>query len=162
MNAILKAQIPTLSAAQKFQALPQATKLAVYGGSGAAGAILLAALLFYCIRQRRTGALEREAYNAKVEKEREDVYKDQMELKEKGYGGWNNAEVANQGEDALGGWGKTHGSNSPTVPSTPKFPNVSTNEIDPAPMSYGGSQNVPPSPGFHLPSTYNSGGYQKF
>jgi len=110
MNAIIKAQTPTLSTAQKFQALPQATKLAVYGGSGAAGAILFAAFLFFCFRQRRTGRLEREAYNAKIEKEREDAYRDQMELKEKGYGGWNNAEVAYQGEDALGGWGKTHGS----------------------------------------------------
>jgi len=162
MNAILKAQTPTLSTAQKFQALPQATKLAIYGGSGAAGALLIAALLFYYIRQRRAGALERETYNAKIEKEREEAYMDQMELKEKGYGGWNNADVAHQGEDALGGWGTTHGNNSPAVPSTPKFPNVSSNELNPASRNYGDSQNVPQSPGFHLPSAYNSGGYQRF
>ncbi|TVY32096.1 putative extracellular glycosidase [Lachnellula subtilissima] len=153
---------PPFRPPKKFQALPQATKLAIYGGSGAAGAILLAALLFYYIRQRRAGALERETYNAKIEKEREEAYMDQMELKEKGYGGWNNAEVAHQGEDALGGWGTTHGNNPPTIPSTPKFPNVSSNEINPASRNYGDSQNVPQSPGFHLPSAYNSGGYQRF
>jgi len=146
MNAIIKAETPTLSTAEKFKALPKTTKLAVYAGSGAAGAIILAALLFYCIRQRRTGGLERDAYNANVEKAREEIYKDQMELKEKGYGGWNNA----------------HGDESPASPPTPKFPNVSSNAVNSAPMNYEGSQNVPTSPGFHLPSKHTSGGYQRF
>jgi hypothetical protein len=163
MNAIIKAQTPTLSTAQKLAALPQTTKLAVYGGSGAAGAVLLAALIFVCIRQQRAGSLEQEAYNAKIEKERQEAYNDQMELKEKGFGGWNNAESVRPAEDELGGWGRTHGSDVPPVPSMPKLPNVSVDEIQPMPMSYGGSHNIPPSPGFHLPNVgYNSDGYQRF
>lgn len=31
-----------------------------------------------------------------------------MELKQKGQGGWNDRDVASQGEDALGGWGAAH------------------------------------------------------
>lgn len=94
--------------AQKFAALPQTTKIAIYGGAGAAGALLLSALLFACIRQRRAGRREREAYNAKVEQDREDAYKQQMALREKGLGGWDQDAYATQGEDALGGWGGTH------------------------------------------------------
>lgn len=144
--------------AEKWNRLPQTTKLAVYGGSGAAGAILLAAFLFFCCRQRRAGRLEREAYNNNIEKEREAAYKDQMELNEKGLGGWNNTEVRNQGGDALGGW---HGrSDSPEIS---RMPSVALHELNP-PANYGGSHNVPLSPGFHLPmgGGFNSGsGYQR-
>jgi hypothetical protein len=166
MKTILKAETPTLSAAQKFANLPQTTKLAVYGGSGAAGALLLGAFLFVCIRQRRAGKMEREAYNAKVEKEREEAYQYQMELKDKGFGGWNSGEVNHQGEDALGGWGGSHsasGARSPDVPPVPKVPNFSVNEIQPL---YNTSPNIPRSPGFPSPNghpgAFNSGGYQRF
>jgi hypothetical protein len=111
--------------AQKFAALPQSTKLAIYCGGGAAAALLLFAAIFSCIRQRRAGRRERDAYNAKVEKEREEAYKDQMELREKGIGGWDEGAYAKQGDDALGGWGGTH------VPAGTKatdfdFPDVKT------------------------------------
>jgi hypothetical protein len=119
--------------AQKFAALPQSTKLAVYGGSGAAAAILLSAFLFTCIRQRRTGRRERDAYNAKIDKEREEAYRDQMELREKGLGGWDSKEFDHQGEDALGGWGGSHvpaGTKATDIPPLPKFPgNVALNEV---------------------------------
>jgi len=128
-KVIVKAETPTLSAAEKFAALPQGTKLAVYCGSGAAGALLLSAFLFTCIRQRRAGRREREAYNAKVEKEREEGYKNQMELREKGLGGWDNGAFEKQGEDALGGWGGSHVA-AGSVQPTPKFPsNVSVDEM---------------------------------
>jgi hypothetical protein len=65
-------------------------------------------MLFTCIRQRRKGRQERDAYNAKVEQEREEAYQDQIQLREKGLGGWDNKEFASQGDDALGGWGGTH------------------------------------------------------
>lgn len=97
---------PTL--AQKFAALPSGTKLAVYCGSGGAAALLISAALFSCIRARRAGKRERDAYNAKVEQEREEAYRDQMELREKGIGGWDENAFKNQGDDALGGWGGTH------------------------------------------------------
>jgi hypothetical protein len=120
--------------AQKFQALPQTTKLAIYGGSGAAGALLLAAILFSCIRQRRKGRKERDAYNAKVEQEREEAYRDQMELREKGLGGWDKKEFDHQGEDALGGWGGSFvpaGTQANALPAEKsKFPgSVSVNEV---------------------------------
>jgi hypothetical protein len=106
--------------AQKFAALPQSTKLAIYGGGGAAAALLFSAFLFTCVRQRRAGRRERDAYNAKIEKEREEAYNDQMELREKGLGGWDTKEFAHQGEDALGGWGGSH---------VPAGMNVALNEV---------------------------------
>jgi hypothetical protein len=128
----VKADTPTLSMAQKWQALPQTTKVAVYGGSGGAAALLIAALTFTCIRQRRAGRQERDAYNAKVEKEREDAYRDQMELREKGLGGWDQGAYAKQGDDALGGWGGSHvphgyAADEPTLPKMP--PNVMVSEV---------------------------------
>jgi hypothetical protein len=132
-EAILKAETPTKSVSEKFQELPQGSKLAIYCGGGAAAAILLSAFLFTCIRQRRKGRQERDAYNAKIEKEREDAYKDQMELREKGLGGWDKGSYATQGEDALGGWGGQHatagarGADAP--PPVPKLPgNVSVHD----------------------------------
>jgi hypothetical protein len=130
---IVKAETPTLTMAQKWAALPQTTKLAIYGGSGAGAALLFGALLFTCIRQRRAGRRERDAYNAKVEKEREDAYRDQMELREKGLGGWDSGSYATQGEDALGGWGGSHvpaGSKAADIPPVPKMPgNAVVNEV---------------------------------
>ena len=73
-------------------------------------------MLFTCIRQRRKGRQERDAYNAKVEQEREEAYKDQIQLREKGLGGWDNKEFASQGDDALGGWGGTHVVDGAQVP----------------------------------------------
>jgi len=120
---------PSLSVSEKFAKLPQGTKLAIYGGGGAAGALLLSALLFFCIRQRRAGRKERDAYNAAIEKQRDDAYRDQMELREKGLGGWDNGAYAKQGEDALGGWGGSH-VNGAATPPVPKLPsNVMTTEV---------------------------------
>lgn len=115
---------------QKFAALPSGTKIAIYASCGGAGAILLSAFIFCCIRQRRAGRRERDAYNAKIEKEREEAYKDQMELREKGLGGWDQG--SKQGEDALGGWGGTHvvgGAGEKDVPPVPTVP---------AGVAYGG------------------------
>lgn len=104
----------TESVADKFQALPQTTKVAIYAGAGTGAAVIIAAFLFVCIRQRRKGREERDAYNAQVEKDREAAYQDQLELREKGLGGWDKNAYA-QGEDALGGW------NSNAASSTDKF-----------------------------------------
>jgi hypothetical protein len=141
-QTIAKEDTVTLSVAQKFAALPAATKIAVYSGSAAAGALLLSALIVTCIRQRRAGRLEREAYNAKVEKEREEAYKDQMELREKGIGGWD--EGSAQGDDALGGWGGTH------VPPGTKatdfdFPDVKNNASQVSVNELLPSQSIPRS-----------------
>lgn len=152
-NALIKAETPTLSVAQKFAALPQSTKLAIYGGSGAAAALLLSAFLFVCVRQRRAGRREREAYNAKVEREREETLAYQMELKDKGVGGWDSREVATQGDDALGGWGGSHV--SPPVPKVPF--NFSSNEIKPAANTYAGYSSQR-SPDFYSPEERHGGG----
>ncbi|RDL36425.1 Uncharacterized protein BP5553_05777 [Venustampulla echinocandica] len=176
---ILKAEEPTLSIAEKFQALPQTTKMGIYIGSGSAAALLLAAFLFVCIRQRRAGRKERDAYNAKVEKERQDAYTYQVELREKGMGGWDNREFANQGDDALGGWGGSHvvagsstrarGNDVPTLPEISG--NTGANDFplrSPNPASgYAGSNNIPRSPSFahngEIQSTGSTrGGYHKF
>ncbi|CZR70217.1 related to cell wall protein YGR189c [Phialocephala subalpina] len=134
-ETIVKAETPTLSLAQKWSNLPSTTKIAVYAGSGGAAAILLAALTFVCIRQRRAGRKEREDYNAKVEKEREEAFRDQMELREKGLGGWDKGAFEKQGEDALGGWGDPRRSHVPQgyvtdEPTLPKLPsNVMVKEV---------------------------------
>jgi hypothetical protein len=96
---------PPLTLAQKWKNLPNTTKIAIYAGAGGGAAILFAAALFTCLRARRRGRQERDAYNAKVEREREEAYQDQIQLREKGMGGWDTKEVASQGDDALGGWG---------------------------------------------------------
>jgi len=108
--------------AQKFNNLSQSSKIAIYAGGGGAAALLIFAAAFACIRQRRAGRKERDAYNAKVEKEREDAYKDQMELREKGLGGWD--KNTTQGEDALGGWGGTHVSKADEIAPMPVIPNT--------------------------------------
>ena len=111
-----------LSLAQKFNNLSQGSKIAIYAGGGGAAALLIFAAAFACIRQRRAGRKERDAYNAKIEKEREEAYKDQMELREKGLGGWDQNSTK-QGEDALGGWGGTHiPKDGEAVPPVPPMP----------------------------------------
>jgi hypothetical protein len=132
---------PPPSVAQKFNNLSSGTKLAIYCAGGGAAAILLSALIFTCVRQRRAGRRERDAYNAMVEKQRDDAYKEQMELREKGLGGWDNGSFATQGEDALGGWGGSHvaASDAPPIPKMPG--NVMANEVPSRSMS----PSVPPS-----------------
>ena len=92
-----------------------------------------------CIRQRRAGRREREAYNAKVEKDREDAYQNQMELREKGLGGWDSGAYEKQGDDALGGWGGSHivpGTQAASYSTVPKMPsNISNNEMPSRSMS---------------------------
>ena len=141
-----KAEETEKSIAQKWTEMPQTSKVAIYAGGGAGAALLLGAFLFVCIRQRRRGREERDAYNAKVEKEREDAYQDQMELREKGLGGWDKNAYASQGDDALGGWGGTHVANStPTASSAPKFTPVATHEI-PSRSSSPDSHHAPAAP----------------
>ncbi|KAF4624498.1 hypothetical protein G7Y89_g13672 [Cudoniella acicularis] len=118
-----------LSIGQKFSALPQTTKIAVYGGSGAAAVILLASFLVFFMKQRRAGRRERDLYNANVEKEREEAYRDQMELREKGYGGWDNGAYGSQGEDALGGWGGTHVQHGIKAADMPPMPRMPSNAV---------------------------------
>ncbi|KAL3423019.1 glycosyl hydrolase family 16 [Phlyctema vagabunda] len=104
-DTLTKVVVPEKSVADKFSELSSGSKLAIYCGGGGAAALLISAALFFCIRQRRAGRKEREEYNAQVERERELAYRDQMELRHKGLGGWNNQ--SNVGEDTLGGWSKT-------------------------------------------------------
>ncbi|TGO64415.1 hypothetical protein BCON_0007g00650 [Botryotinia convoluta] len=108
-ETITKNETPTLSIGEKWDNLPKTTKLAVYCGGGAAVAALVSAFLFTFLRQRRNGRLEREAYNQLIEKQQQDAYKDQMELHNKGLGGFDNNSYATQGDDALGGWGNNQG-----------------------------------------------------
>lgn len=43
---------------EKFNELPEAAKIAIYAGGGTVAAVLIAGLVFYCIKQRRRGASE--------------------------------------------------------------------------------------------------------
>jgi hypothetical protein len=114
---------PKLTLAQKWHNLPSGTKLAIYCGAGGGAALLFSLILCGCVRQRRRGRRERAAFNAKVEQEREQAYQDQIQLREKGLGGWDAKEYATLGEDALGGWGGAHAA-----------PGAKTDEADPSPI----------------------------
>lgn len=85
--------------------------------------------MFTCIRQRRKGKAERDAYNAKIEKERQEAYQDQMELREKGLGGWDKGAYERQGADALGGWQESRGGQAGGAAMPKAFSNVSINEV---------------------------------
>jgi len=120
-NTILQTpRAASLSIAQKFKNLSPTTKIGIYAGGGAAAALLFFALMFTCIRQKRKGRAERDAYNALIEKQRTDAYNDQVQLREKGLGGWDKGAFEHQGEDALGGWVGKNG-DMPKSPSSPGF-----------------------------------------
>ncbi|RAL66542.1 hypothetical protein DID88_006232 [Monilinia fructigena] len=108
-DTITKNSTPTLSLGEKWGNLSSTTKLAVYCGGGAAAAAVVSAFLFTFLRQRRNGRLEREAYNQLIEKQQQDAYADQMELHNKGLGGFDQNSYATQGDDASGSWNNNHG-----------------------------------------------------
>ena len=58
------------SIGQKFNELPQAAKVAIYAGGAAVAALILVALIFYCLRQRRRGATEARSALQRSEQER--------------------------------------------------------------------------------------------
>lgn len=66
-------QAPKLSTADKWNNLPAGARIAVYAAAGVVGAVLIGALLFYCIKQRKSGARE-----ARLQSEMEKM--DRMEL----------------------------------------------------------------------------------
>ncbi|KAM0277775.1 hypothetical protein ACHAQH_005568 [Verticillium albo-atrum] len=61
---------PDKSVGEKFDALPQGAKTAVYAGGAGLAAIMVVALIFYIIRQRRRGARESADAAKRVEEER--------------------------------------------------------------------------------------------
>ncbi|KAL2022952.1 hypothetical protein VTK56DRAFT_4167 [Thermocarpiscus australiensis] len=61
---------PEKTLAQKWEELPSTAKIAIYASAAGVGAVLVAAALFYCIRQRRRGAREALAAEARAEEER--------------------------------------------------------------------------------------------
>ncbi|CCU77409.1 beta-glucosidase/glycosyl hydrolase family 16/cell wall glucanase [Blumeria hordei DH14] len=86
LKVLLKAdEPPPPTVAERFAALPSGTKLAIYCGGGGIMALLLSIAFFTCHRSRRRGRLEREAYDAKMEKERDEIQKDLMEIRAKGF-----------------------------------------------------------------------------
>lgn len=103
---INKVDVPSESVTQKWNALSPNTKVEIYAGGGAAIALIIGGLAFVCIRQRSAGKKMRNEYDAKIEKDRADAYNEQIQLREKGIGGWDQG--SKLGEDALGGWGGDH------------------------------------------------------
>ncbi|KAK4238529.1 hypothetical protein C8A03DRAFT_15015 [Achaetomium macrosporum] len=69
VHDVLNAE-PEKSLAQKWAELPTGAKVGVYAGSAAVGALMVFAGLFYCIRQRRRGAREAAAAEARAQAER--------------------------------------------------------------------------------------------
>lgn len=146
---------PAETLAQKWEKLPQTAKIGVYAGAGGAAALLLFALTCTCIRQRKKGRQERDAYNAKVEKEREDAYRDQIQLREKGLGGWDKGAYEQQGEDALGGWGGTHvpaGTRASQLPPMPQSPHSPRSPSSASNFDLNRAPTVPAVGGFAPPA----------
>ncbi|KAL6787473.1 glycoside hydrolase family 16 protein [Trichoderma afarasin] len=57
-KAIHEVQTPKLSISQKWDNLPAGARIGVYVAAGVVAAVLIGALLWYCIKQRRDGARE--------------------------------------------------------------------------------------------------------
>ncbi|KAL1971418.1 hypothetical protein VTN31DRAFT_2350 [Thermomyces dupontii] len=75
------------SLSQKWARLPQAAKVGVYAGGATVAAICIAALVFFCIRQRRIGRREFNIQNNKMMEERTEMMNLQAEWRTKGYVG---------------------------------------------------------------------------
>ena len=80
--------------------------------SGIVGAGVLGAFFWFFIRQRRQGNAEAKQYNALVEQQREDTYKEQMELRAKGLGGFRDSRAISL-RNGVGGSGGDEGFGSP-------------------------------------------------
>lgn len=177
-DAAAESKEPEKSIGEKFSELPQTSKVAIYAGAGGSAAVIFAAFMFICLRQRRKGRAERDEYNSRIEKEREGAYQDQMELRQKGLGGWDQGTT--QGEDALGGWQSRQNLNDSATPPVPKVPTtVSERDITASPPAwnggnsggmihnaqnaytggYGGNRNIPTSPSFPLASQSSHADY---
>ncbi|KAI6250828.1 hypothetical protein HI914_01041 [Erysiphe necator] len=88
-KAIRKLQEPpTPSLMERFLALPSTTKLAVYCSLGAAFFLLFSALTFVCYKSRRKGRRERDAYEARLDKERQEASQDSEAFYQKNPVGW--------------------------------------------------------------------------
>ncbi|KAF4122895.1 Glycosyl hydrolases family 16 [Geosmithia morbida] len=72
-KAIHKKEKVHKSLNQKFNELPTAGKIAIYAGGSAVAAVMIAALIFYCIKQRRRGASEARMALQQTEAERLDM-----------------------------------------------------------------------------------------
>lgn len=57
-DAIHNPPEPEKSLNEKFNELPQAGKIAIYAGGAAVAGLIIGAVIFYCIKQRRRGASE--------------------------------------------------------------------------------------------------------
>ncbi|POS87337.1 hypothetical protein EPUL_001749 [Erysiphe pulchra] len=89
-------EAPTPSLIERFLALPSTTKLAIYCGFGAAAALLFSAFTFVCYRSRRRGRREREAYEARLEKERKEASQDSILPCQKDIAGWDSVSSQKQ------------------------------------------------------------------
>ncbi|SPQ19890.1 6465af14-7bb7-46a5-be5a-de25dd712fdd [Thermothielavioides terrestris] len=72
-NSTIKDEVnapPAMTLSQRWNALPTGAKIAIYACAGGFGGLLIIAALYYCIRQRRRGAREAKAAEARAEAER--------------------------------------------------------------------------------------------
>lgn len=69
-DAIHNPPEPEKSINEKFNDLPQAGKIAIYAGGSAVAGLIIGAVIFYCIKQRRRGASEARTALQRSEAER--------------------------------------------------------------------------------------------
>lgn len=73
---------PPQSLAEKWAALPEAAHIGIYCGAAAAGILILVALGFVCLRQRRKGRLEHALDDARYNNERNEMENYQSDWKQ--------------------------------------------------------------------------------
>lgn len=64
---------PAETVSDKWNKLPQTTKMAIYASAGGAGGLLVLWMAFYCIRQRRRGSKEAKIAEGKYQEEQRDL-----------------------------------------------------------------------------------------
>lgn len=135
---------PKKSISEKFAELPESSQTAVYAGSAAGGALLIAILGFLCFKKRRQGRREAAAYRAKQEAMDQEDQRWNTELKAKGIS-----------PDALG---HTGADSKDVVGATVAAAPVRTNSFG-SPRSE--DQNKFPEPAYSPPQNTSNGGYNE-
>ena len=129
-----------LSVTEKFNRLPENSKIAIWAVCGGVGLILILAFIFVCFKKRRQGKREAAAYRQKQEAMDADDIRYQQELKAKGIS-----------PDALGGHGAEPKDFGGAVVTAAVPSRLSYDSVRPAAAYHDVSQHSlksPTSPGF--------------
>lgn len=148
MNTIHKLQkAPAPSLMEKFLALPSTTKLAIYCSIGAAATLLFSAFTFICFTSRRKGRRERDAYEARLDKERREASQGSTLPYKKHVSGWDTLSSQNPSYE------KYIPNENPPTPSNNIISEANTIIRTPQPISKDNPHEIRPIPSNQHPNT---------